>query len=189
MKGNKKLLAVLSIVCLLLVGVIVACIYFINAGYADSDTENNVNNTSVSGNDKVPIREDGKKYVPESYFEQFTDYEFELVYEEELDLVWKEKEVDFDVDLPIYQQTLVTEAEKLYETMEPVVEEFKKDQHLEKCDWFETSRASDASMAEIMYSVTTTTEQHFYECIACIEEDTPDGKCVVKIYKKVMTPQ
>lgn len=188
MQNKKLLLGVGTSAVLLLIVIIVMCVLIFNS------TGTETGETSVSSNEvedkviEVPKNEEGQNCIPEEYFDSLEEDECKLMYEEDLELTWEQPEYDPNNELPAYQQTLVTDAAKFYQTMENAITAYMEEQNFPSDTWERCSFSSNEYMAELMYRADLSTETHYIYCISSRRVDTEENMANVRIYEKVVVP-
>lgn len=190
MQNKKLVIGISSGIAALILIIAVTCFMIFMYSKSPESTEE-----SVSGNEldedyiiNIPQNEQGENCIPEEYFDSLEDDECKLVYEENLELTWEQPEYDPDSELPPYQQTLVTDSYKFFQTMEGAIAEYMEEQNFETDKWEIVSRSSNEYMFEVMYKAELSTEIHYIYCISSRRVETEEGQANVRIYEKVIVP-
>lgn len=177
--------AIMATACILLVIIIsvAVAIFLKDREVIDDSAESS---SSIEESEEESEETTGLK---ENYFDYIEEDEYEVIFEDQVELVTIEKEVDYESAYPAYMQELVEPWEELRASLLPVIDNIKKEQNYSEDVWLPSGVQTSNFMYEEQFICTLSTEIHYYRCIACLKEDTPEGYADVIIYRKVVVPE
>lgn len=144
---------------------------------------------STEESTEEPTATEAPEVLGNDYFDSVESQQFELIHEEQVDRVIITKEVDYESAYPAYLQELVEPWEELRASLLPVIPTIQEEQNYSADIWQEFGYATSGYMYEQNYMCTLSTEIHYYKFIACLKDDTPEGKVDILVYRRIEVPE
>lgn len=185
MKFSKgAIVAIIAVSSILLVAVIGAAVFLYM-----KDTDVLPTDESIEESSEESVSDEVQTTIGSDYFDRIEAEEFELIFEDQVERVTIQREIDYDSVYPAYMQELVEPWEEFQATLLPIIPTVQEEQNYSADVWNYTGYSTSTYMYEQTYMCTLSTEIHYYKFIACLQEDTPEGFVDILVYRRIEVPE